>query len=32
MTLSGARELKFDDVSDLIAHVSFLIKKLLSKV
>ena len=27
MTFSGARELKFDDVSDLIAHVSFLLKK-----
>ena len=27
MTLSGARELKFDDVSNLIAHVPFLLKK-----
>ena len=27
MTLSGARELKFDDVSDIIAHVSILLKK-----
>ena len=27
MTRSGARELKFDDVSDLIAHVSILLKK-----
>ena len=27
LTLSGARELKFHDVSDLIAHVSFLFKK-----
>ena len=26
MTLSGARELKFDDVSNLIAHVPFLLK------
>ena len=27
MTLSGARDFQFDAVSDLIAHVSFLLKK-----
>ena len=27
MTLSGARDFQFDTVSDLIAHISFLLKK-----